>query len=349
MQTKENNKKTTNSSLLSYETIEKKLMQEAESLIPETILQQTLAEEKNKFEHAQKLNISPAQVIGNNTLRYCKDTLRKKQPFSFLYFTINFITELSIFMIVYGFLMGMYHYCSGKNFLDVFPVAYVFLGILCILLFVHHKRKVLLKNLSTDVEELNQIKFNIQKDTWLFLLPCVLLMGIGSFLIYSFHWNTMFKFTLLQCVMAYIVCILLGGIHNTLYSSHFIPFVAIGAFKLTRRSAEEIDSFTQQYLNLSYMQLLAHHKKTLHDFNTDESLQRKLQNELHARMITHRVYYVLAIFILALLDGLCIWQLTQVFSVAFAVFLCCALLVTAVFIIVFLSANHVIKKTIFLP
>lgn len=337
MQTKENNKKATNMIALSYETIEKQFTEEAKSLIPDAILKTTLAEEKIKFEHAKEQGISPSRLIGNNTLRYCKDILRKKQPFSFLYFAINFFTEVAIFMTIYSLIMGIYNYCVGKDFLQSFPALYALFSIFCLLLFTHLKRNMLLRSLSTTVEQKKKQNF------WILAIPCVILMGIGCFLIYSFHWNGLLKITLLQCVMAYIICILLGGIHNTLYSSHFIPFVAIGAFKLARRSKEDIDEFTRQYIHLSYMQLLAHHKKTLQDFKTDDTLSLKLREELRARMITHRVYYALAIFILALLDCLCIWQLAHVFSIAFAVFLCFAIVFTVVFITVFLSANHVIK------
>lgn len=101
MQNNEKNKKNNETpSLLSYVAVKEQLMMQASSLLDDRTIESMLEEEKVKFDNAARLGLSPSVFIGMNTLRYCKDTIRKKQPFSFLYFFFNRLTELSIGLVL---------------------------------------------------------------------------------------------------------------------------------------------------------------------------------------------------------------------------------------------------------
>lgn len=101
MQNNEKSKKNNEThSLLSYVAVKEQLMMQASSLLDDRTIESMLEEEKVKFDNAARLGLSPSVFIGMNTLRYCKDTIRKKQPFSFLYFFFNRLTELSIGLVL---------------------------------------------------------------------------------------------------------------------------------------------------------------------------------------------------------------------------------------------------------
>ena len=78
MQNNEKNKKNNETpSLLSYVAVKEQLMMQASSLLDDRTIESMLEEEKVKFDNAARLGLSPSVFIGMNTLRYCKDTIRK--------------------------------------------------------------------------------------------------------------------------------------------------------------------------------------------------------------------------------------------------------------------------------
>ena len=109
-------------SLLSYVAVKEQLMMQASSLLDDRTIESMLEEEKVKFDNAARLGLSPSVFIGMNTLRYCKDTIRKKQPFSFLYFFFNRLTELSIGLLPFS--RTCQAHCTGIFFHTSVPPLY---------------------------------------------------------------------------------------------------------------------------------------------------------------------------------------------------------------------------------
>ena len=126
MQNNEKNKKNNETpSLLSYVAVKEQLMMQASSLLDDRTIESMLEEEKVKFDNAARLGLSPSVFIGMNTLRYCKDTIRKKQPFSFLYFFFNRLTELSIGLVLCCLLAELAKHIAPGSFFTHLSHPYI--------------------------------------------------------------------------------------------------------------------------------------------------------------------------------------------------------------------------------
>lgn len=147
------------------------------------------------------------------------------------------------------------------------------------------------------------------------------------------------------CFFAYAGCMVLFGIHNVIYNSHAVSFFTIGILLAARRPAEEIAAATDHYLNLSRRQLLSLSHKNLEDCRHNPELADKLDASIHARMTTGRIYDILAIFILTVLDITCIIGMRSMMTPALFIFFAVCVLLTLLFAMAFFSANHIFKFT----
>lgn len=344
-----NNQNQSTSSLLSYPAIKEQLTMQASSLLDEHTIDTMLEEEKLKFDNAARLGLSPSVFVGMNTLRYCKDTIRKKQPFSFLYFVLNRLTELSIGLLLCCIVAEVVrHFAPGSAFVYL-AHPYVLWSVLLIVLFLAQQKSSMAKKLSIPLsqksyDEKMQYKKKILQSKKLLLICYLLIFLLSNACILTFvPFDKKLSIGLLPAFWFYIGCMVLSGIHNTLYSSHFLPFLGVGACLLSRRPANQVKHFMEQYQNASYLQLLTARQKTENDFQKDSALQAQIKKELYSRLVTQRVYYALALFLFVLLDILCIWQLSKFFTLSFCIFLVCSLIVTILFLIAWAAANHILK------
>ena len=156
------------------------------------------------------------------------------------------------------------------------------------------------------------------------------------------------QINLFSLFMVYVVLMVLSGIHNTLYSSHLLPFLTVGICLLTKKTPEEIEHTADHYISLSCRQMKENHPKNGQAVQTDNT-DAVAKSAVRARLVTHRAYYALAIFICILLLGICIYQLTFAITVALLLFSVIILLITFVLTIAFCAANYLIKRISFYP
>jgi len=346
---------------VSYHTVAEAFSEEAGSLISDSAIKETLDTEKIRFENASLLHISPEKLTGNNMARHCKDLLRKKQPLPFLYSLLCFFTEITVWLIPYGILVEACQYISEKNSSSFsFPALYGPVLIAALVAANTLYRQYMLKLLSTPLSvqktskngqtDSNNLSVSAAKKSltcfrFLAYLNTVVIALLIILLIHFLEWNQKVSIRFSTCFIAYVACILLSGIHNVLYSSHFLSFFTIGVLLLSRRPQSEIDAAARQYLNLRYLQILTPVHKTLKDLAENAELEKKLQETLHSHMITQRIYDLFALVILIALDVLCITQLRTNTAPALICFFALSVLLTCILLLAFISANHILKYT----
>lgn len=325
-----------------YNTIEQTFREEANSLLPHEMIELTLKEEKERLKNASSLSIPASCFIGNNTLRYTKDLLRKKQPFFFLYAFLSFMTELSICLLLSVLCYDTFLFIQGNQnaFGTKMPLGFLLAVFLPLLLCKNIKKSLLCRQLLPPFSEESSLKSRIQhQQTGIILFFS--LCSIGSLLLLFFTKNNhIVTASLFTLFILYVSCMLLFGIHNVLYSSHASIFLSIGAFLLTAHQKERMQKMAKHYIELSTQQILGQHKRTIKEYKEDLSLQKKVNAQLLARLTTQRVYAVLAFALLCLLDAVTIYRLVHTLVLTLTIFLICSLLATALALICFLSAHY---------
>lgn len=259
---------------VSYDTIAEAFSGEARSLISDSAIQKTLDTEKIRFENASNLSISPKKLIGNNTARYCKDLLRKQQPLSFLYLLLCFFTEIAVWLIPYGILVEACRYTSSFSFPTLYGPVLIAALIAANTLYRQYMLKLLSKpfslqapskndqtdsrNLSVSAAQKSLIRFRLLAYAGTTITALLVIL-----LIHFQKWDQIVSIRFSTCFIAYVACILLSGVHNVLYSSHFLSFFTIGILLLGRRPQNEIETAVRQYFHLRYLQMLAPAHKSM--------------------------------------------------------------------------------------
>ena len=338
---------------ISYETIANYFTEEACSLISDATIEKCLSDEKKRFENAVFLQIPSKRIVGSNTPRHCKDLLRKEQPLPFLYSFLCFLSEASVLMLLYGAAAGIWNsFAKGSGFFTPFPFLYpliIILGITGLQSAYHlHLNTILIIPFTSTPPaeaEIKKRKQTLKQKYLLSFLLIVILMAAASFAVYYYKLNKTSPITVTTCFLAYACCMVLFGIHNVIYSSHCISFLSIGGIILTNRPKEALEAKTREYLSLCYLQILSLSHKTRDDLAKNPSLENKLKGAVHSRMITGRIYYLLAIIILAISDILCLIQLYRTSQPELLVFAVIATLAIFFLVTAFVSANHIIKQT----
>lgn len=348
------NTEQTQTQIVSYDMVAQNFSEEAKSLIPDSTIEQVLAKEKIRFENAVIMQIPITKLVGNNTLRYCKNLLRGKQPLPFLYSVLCFLTETSILMLLYGAVMGIYGNLTAEKGGFFAPFSFLYALILFAGIIGYHtlSKRQLLKILSTPFsnsspakQEVDIRKKALRHHRMVSLLIVLVLMVFTAGLVCFFDLNSKYSARLSACFFAYVACMISFGIHNVVYNSHLISFFAIGGLLAVKRPMEEIHTATEQYLNLSCQQLLSLSHKNLEDIKNNPGLTDKLKATIHSRMKTERIYYILAIVILLILDIICIGQIRSMATLTLLVFFIISILLTLLLFVALLAANHILKHT----
>lgn len=337
---------------VSYDTIAEAFSKEARSLIPESVIEQILDKEKIRFENASLLDIPPEKLVRHNTTRYCKDLLRKQQPLPFLYFFLCFLTEISVWLIPYGIFIEICNYMSAqKSRSFTFPFLYGLFVIIGIVtgstLSRQHLQNFLVSPAfaQKDKSSIQKAKTSLTRFRLLLFFSIIIFAGAAIILITVLSWYKSVSIGFSACFIAYVICILLSGIHNVIYSSHCLSFFNIGVLLLTRQPDSNVEAATNQYLNLRYLQMLSPSGKTLKALKKNPALEKELRKSLHSHMTTQRIYYTLAVIILSALDIICIVQFHTTTAPALACFFVLSMLCTFVFLFAFFCANHIFQCT----
>lgn len=335
--------------------IQEYFTKEAHSLISDAEIKEILAKEEYIFENATSMGIDTKKIVDGNLLRHCKNLLRKRQPFYFFYLLLNFLTELSMLLLLFGALFSVLRFfANGSNpesFSKSFPVVYGLVFLTVILLYQSLNRAILRSFLQkinlkgqADTPKIEKSKKKLTSYRAILILALAVICILSVYILIQTGLAMQMQVTLFDLFMGYVLLIFVSGIHNTLYSSHVISFLSIGGFLLTKRSSEEVKNATEQYMTLSFLQLLGNRNKTMTDFENDHKLAQDIKTALRSRMVTQRVYIALAIFVLVLLLGVCIHQIRLAFSVALLAFSGLVLFIVIGLVTALLSANFVVRE-----
>lgn len=325
--------------------------EEARSLLTETQIQKTLDYEKQRFQTAQTEKIPIRQWMGSNSTGYSKMLLRRQQPFFPVYYLLGIFTEASCVLFLFYLVRCLLCSLLGTgNFSSAYPVSFMTVIILgCFLwkksvtaytchLLAPYRHKSSREQQKTAI--LSKRRYFLLFSFFLTAAVITALYIIDNFLI-SFSGTPV---TLLQSFLLYVLLLFLSGIHNVIFSSHLMPFLSVGAFRITGKSCEKADQAASHYIHLRTIRQLAVKHRTTQDLHADSSLQTELLLSTRSSLVTYRVYTVLALLILLILDILCTGQFTQTPDTGVLVLGILALFITFILIITLISCNYLLSR-----
>ncbi len=307
--------------------------EEAASFLTKEQIEQILQKEKEQIEFSEQQQMPLCSWMGNNLRRYCKDLLRRQQPFFTLYYLLGVCTEASIVLFL---CYGIYTFIhSGFPNLSFSGIPGIILIYFCsqewnrIDVYHHIQRQC--------VPEKRHRYFHI-------IIP-TLLVSLGSILFWPdllvFYHALRLQNTFLLCA----VLLFLSGIHNVLYSSHAITIIHIGMLRCSRHHTEpEIQELIARYLDNRSAAILAEQKKTRAQMQSDPKLYADVYMVIRSHLTTCRVYLLFAIFILAAFDILCIYQVLHTHAISLTLLGSATVLVIAFLAVCMISCNEIIRS-----
>lgn len=326
-----------------YEKFAGTFRKEAISHLTEEATEEILAEEKLRFQAAGQIGITPNRITGNNILRYCKDLLRSRQPLFPIYQLLCLASELSVGMLIISLLISSYSYflTSSHNFFAAFPFLYPAILVSGTTLYLQLKRagqkRLLLQAAKTSA--IADIRKKLQSYQFCTLLICLSTAMALCGLVYLLKLSPLCLANITQFFFFYVTCMVLSGIHNTIYSSHAPAFLAVGIAILGRKPTGLLEELTHAYIKQSYVQLMgqAHSIDTL----PGKDLSRKLRT----RLTTHRMFYILALMLTLALDILGFINLLSLADkIPILLFTLICLALTVLLLVLLLAAQHIIKQ-----
>lgn len=338
-------------SKLNYEDIAAIFTQNTATLLPEENVRQTLAEEKKRFENAAALQISPIKFIGGNTARHCKDLVRRNQPLFWLYLLFSFLMESSMavtaIMLLCKLLSAGYRALSlPEQLAPSFPAIYILIAVTGIMLYQYISRSIWNHCLAEETDTGKLLKRIGQKKA----LACSILSLLCIFMAAGIHGSGAagsVQITVFDTFIFYVACTIISCLHNIIYDSHMISFLCVGAEALNprtkpsgRTAALYIDRSLQKLLGQTMTSAIKQENES--EAGPDKLIKAK--TALRSRQLSFRVYAILGLIILSILDMLCIYQLFHVFSLSLLAFSVISLSATLLCIIVILSSHAVLKE-----
>lgn len=337
--------KESGNSNITYQDITSAFSADACTLLPEECIEQTLEKEEKRFENASALQISPVKFVGGNTARHCKELLRRNQPFFPLYMLLNFFTEGSMMLLLYGLIAAGYQHfvIPEKNFNQPYPILYAVIVIAGLLLYQYLSRSLYFHHLAQNTDKperlLKKLKQNKLLVNLLILLVCILFAGA----VYFMDWAEKLQMTVFESLTLYAGCAILAGIHNLVYDSHIISFLSIGSSSFLPHPKTQPAEFAVHYLSSSFQQIQGQTSEENQSPRPSKNTSVEAKDILHSRLLSFRIYAVLAFIIFIFLDFLCLYQLVHVFSLPLLGFFLLSLLGTFVCLVVFLSTKILLK------
>lgn len=287
------------------------------------------------FRVCEALSISPKKCTGANSARFCKDWIRQKQPASFLYHILCFVTELSLCMLLYALAVCGIRFLSNPSADISTSFADYYALILCtaFLLWKNSKKhfvrqvlknEALLDNSDTQKKAKHRL-FLFQTVNGLLLgLLCLFLVYFKPAVTTKYHFVSGYT-TIVESFLGYVCSMVLFGIHNTLYQSHFFAFFGVGTAFFLRKPKPFLTERIENYCRLSISQNL---QDTI--FRTNAKTTAYAKKTLLPRLTSYRIWLFFALFILLLLDILCLTQgIKSGLTPAYTTFFLCSLTATA--------------------
>lgn len=317
----------------SYQEIAVSFSQAAASLIPEESIQHTLEAERQRFENASALQISPEKFLGQNTARHCKELLRRNQPFFPLYLLTSFLMESSLALLIYGIIYSNYerYFLSGKA--SPYPVFYALLAIGGFFLYRYISREIWSRQLARKTDKPDKLLQAAKKKQALagiIIFALCIAAGLGGT---PSGFSHRCQMNLLDALILYAACAILAGIHNLIYDSHIASLLSVGWEACQPRRKTPPAEIAGRYITSSLEQLIRQ--------KTPETQARKM---LRSRLMCFRIYAVLAMIILIPLDILCLCQLPYTFSPPLLLFFLMGLLGSLLCMAVIFSCRIVSKN-----
>lgn len=328
------------------ETITDYFTEEAAPLLPPAEIDETLSEEQARISRAETAGIPCRFWMGTNLQRYSKELLRRRQPFYAGYILLGFCTEVSCaLLIIYALQWLLLQFTTSPQIKTYFPVIPPLLTGYFLWSYVsqaHARRKLSHTQLPPEAVADKLTSFRI-------ISGAIVLIGIAAML--SLFWDSiaavLMPLTISHVFFVYVTLIILSGIHNVLYDSQCIPFLSIGFFSLHKRFSAEKGHAIEWYMAHKKTGFLASRKRTAQEFDTDAAMQTEYRLSLRSHLITYRIYILLALFILIILDGLCIYQTIKAFTVPVLILGLVSVFLSILFIAAFrscLTLLHHIRK-----
>lgn len=314
--------------------IQENFQEEAACHLPEDTIAQILQAETSRLHFAEQHKIPLYSWIGSNTRRYCKDLLRRQQPFFPLYYLLSICTEASIVLFFFYLIQSLLRYLSVSLSFAGVPGA-------VLALFLAKEWSKAYTGHCLEKKVLPKTGYRIL--IWIFSLAIV---SVIFLLTWAKLLPLLQKITLLNSFLAYVMLLFLSGIHNVLYSSHLITFFAIGALPFSRRPPAEQAAAIEHYMQEREKTLLAARKKTVAEMNQDPALYADIHMDIHSQLVTNRIYLTLALFILIILDFVCIYQYAHLHVLSVLAFGIASILCSGILLICLLSCNTLLRRTL---
>lgn len=311
--------------------LQENFREEAVSFLPADQVEQILHQEKIQIEFAEQQHIPLQSWMGNNLRRYCKDLLRRQQPFFALYYLLGVCTEASIVL----FLCCGIYTLIRSGFPDL-----SFSGIPGILLIYfcgqewnlcYARRNILYKRVPKNVHKILHV-----------LIPA-LVVSLGSILFWDrllvFYHALNLQNTFLLCA----VFLFLSGIHNVFYSSHVFTFMTIGILRCGRHVDAEVQNAVTQYLDSRTNIILAERRITKEQMQADPKLYADVNMSIRSQLITYRIYLLFALLLLIAFGILCIYQWLHAYAISMLILGCITALVMILLVVCMISCNEIIR------
>ncbi|MCH5266913.1 MAG: hypothetical protein J1E62_01105 [Lachnospiraceae bacterium] len=294
--------------------------EESATLLTEEQIQDTLSSEQLRMERAEAAGIPCRQWTGMNLQRYSKELLRRHQLFFAGYTLLGFCTEVSCDLFFFYVIQWVLVSLTGQNIqkpLCVVPIL-IFVFVLRKNMVASYTRS-LLANTQLPSETLSGrlMRFRI--------ISGALLLGV-TVLALSLFWDkicsVLLHMNLTNAFFIYVIMIMLYGIHNLIYTSHCILFFSVGIFSVHKRFADRKKSSMEWYIT-----------------------QKKKHSpaSLRPHLVSMRVYIVLALFILVILDIICIINYLKILSLSILILGLSSLLLTVVFAVAFWGCQSLLS------
>ncbi len=335
-----------------YDEFKENFKEEANSLISADKIQQVLKDEKRIFSIAKKHGISIKSFAGNNLVRYTKDTLRRCQPLSFIYFILSFFTEFFYCMLLWCAVKCCILYFIGNKsaFSETIPLtaAPIFFTVvlICHAVTQNHTKHKLLRNadnLKHSVLIFNAVAYIISAViiATVFLLLYLNLSNAGSRNRNIFYDN-FFNITLFNIFLYTVAFLFLSGIHNVIYSSHIVSFITIGTMLLLHHN-NQVDKAINHYTALRLANFVSVRHITIDDYKKSDQHIKEFNSLTRSSLKSYRLYSSFGLFIAIVLDATCIMQLFKALGIGFIIFTFVSLIITFILFIAILSCNGVLK------
>lgn len=325
----------------------------AASLLPEEDIVRTLEIENNRFENAGALHISPAKFTGGNTARHCKELLRRNQPLYPLYMLTSFLMEGFMILIICELLLKACHAVLPSDIVSAHtsPDLYAIITIAGVLCYKYISHEIWNRYLARRTDEPSLLYKHIRQLKCFAAILILLLCAAAGALVSMTDSAGSFQIKISDAFILYAVSAIFACLHNVIYDSHIISFLAVGADTLNPRKSPQQLQTAMHYINASLEQMTGTHTDNAPDRAVDEEKTPQpdadrlsaAKNALRARQLSFRIYAVLALIIVVILDALCIYQLIHVFSLSLLLFSLASLCATLVCVIVILSARTILK------